>query len=117
MLSYLIRRLAIGALTLLLITFIVFGLIRSMPGTPLTTDIAMLDPSKVISPADYERMKKAYGLDKPWPQAYVQWVGNLLQGDMGRSFTRKRPVSTLIRERMGPTLLLSLSSLLLTYAL
>jgi peptide/nickel transport system permease protein len=117
MLSYIIRRLGIGALTLLLITFIVFGLIRNMPGTPLTMDLAMLDPSKTISKEDYERMKKAYGLDKPWPQAYVQWVGNVVTGDMGRSFTRKRPVSELVIERMGPTLLLSLTSLGITYLL
>ncbi len=117
MLSYIIRRLGIGALTLLLITFIVFGLIRNMPGSPLTMDLAMIDPSKTISEEDYERMKKAYGLDKPWPQAYVQWVGNVVRGDMGRSFTRKRPVTGLVIERMGPTLLLSLTSLGLTYLL
>lgn len=117
MLSYVIRRLGIGALTLLMITFIVFGLIRNMPGSPLTMDLAMLDPSKTISEEDYKRMTKAYGLDKPWPEAYVQWVGNVLRGDMGRSFTRKRPVTQLVLGRMGPTLLLSLTSLGLTYLL
>ena len=46
MVHFLVRRLVIGAFTLLLITFVVFGLIRNMPGTPLTVDLAMMDPSR-----------------------------------------------------------------------
>jgi peptide/nickel transport system permease protein len=45
------------------------------------------------------------------------WIGNLVRGDMGRSISRKEPVSWLIAERVGPTLLLTLSSLVLTYLL
>lgn len=116
MISYVIRRLLIGFVTLLLITFIIFALIRNMPGDPLAMDLSM-DPSKKINPADFERMKAAYGLDMPWPQAYVQWVGNLAHGDMGRSLSRKRPVDEVIGEHVGPTLILSVSSLLLTYLL
>lgn len=117
MLAYLVRRFAIGLITLLIITFIVYGLIRNMPGTPLTTNLAEMDPSKQISEDDLERLMKVYGLDKPWYEAYGVWVANLFQGDMGRSFSRKRPVTELIGERIGPTLLLSLTSLLLTYLL
>jgi len=117
MFSYLVRRLFIGFITLVLITFIIFGLIRNMPGTPISVNMAMIDPGKELNPADVERMKKAYGLDKPWPQAYGLWVKNVFQFDFGRSISRKQPVARLINERMGPTLILSLSSLLLTYLL
>jgi peptide/nickel transport system permease protein len=117
MASYLIRRLLIGSLTLALITFFVYGLIRSMPGTPLTTALGELDPSKTISKADFERMKKTYGLDKPWYQAYFVWVKNLASLDMGTSFSRKVPVSRLIGERIGATLLLTVPSLILAYLL
>ena len=75
MLSYLIRRAFIGLLTLLLITFVIYGLIRHMPGTPLTLDLAETDPSLQIGEADLERMTKLYGLDKPWYQAYFVWLG------------------------------------------
>ena len=115
MVNYLVRRSLLGLLTLWLITFVVFGLIRSMPGTPLTVGLGEMDPSRKVSPEDIERMKKTYGLDKPWPEAYVIWMGNLARLDLGRSFSRKQPVSTLIAERIGPTLLLSLNSLVLTY--
>jgi peptide/nickel transport system permease protein len=116
MLNYVIRRLMIGAFTLLLITFVIFGLIRNMPGSPITLAMGE-DPSRKISAADLERLRKSYGLDKPWPQAYVGWVGQLLQGDLGRSISRKQPVTKLIQERVGPTLLLSLTSILLAYIL
>lgn len=117
MTSYLIRRLLIGFLTLLLITFVIYALIRAMPGTPLTNDMAMLDPGKVLSEKDYERMAAAYGLDKPWYQAYFIWVKNLAQGDLGVSIRFKKPVTTVIGERVGPTLLLSATSLFLMYLL
>jgi peptide/nickel transport system permease protein len=117
MLNYLIRRLFTGLVTLLLITFIIFGLIRNMPGTPLTMDMAEQDPSRRISDADLKRLEKIYGLDKPWTAAYVQWLGNLAHVDMGRSFQEKKPVTTVIGKRIFPTLLLSVTSLSLTYLL
>lgn len=117
MFSFLLRRFALGLLTLLLITFIVYGLIRNMPGSPLTQEMSNLDPSKVMSQEDQQRILKTYGLDKPWYESYAIWVRNLAVGDLGRSFSRKRPVLDLILERLGPTLLLSVSSLILTYVL
>jgi len=117
MLNYLIRRLAIGALTLLLITFVIYGLIRKMPGTPLTVDMAEMDPSKQISPERAKQLAAIYGLDKPWPQAYLHWIGNVARGDLGRSYSRKQPVLKIISERIGPTLLLSIPSLMISYLL
>lgn len=117
MFSYLVRRLLLSVITLLAITFIVYGLIRSMPGTPLTMDMATADPSKMLSPADIKRLERDFGLDKPWYEAYFYWLGEVVQGNLGRSFAQKVPVAKLIGERVGPTLLLSVSSLLLTYIL
>jgi len=115
MAAYLVRRLLIGLLTLWLITFVVFGLIRHMPGTPLQLEGESLDQK--IDPADIERMRKNYGLDLPWHKAYVVWLGNVVRLDLGRSFSQRQPVLKLIGERVGPTLLISLSSLVLTYLL
>jgi peptide/nickel transport system permease protein len=118
MTSYLIRRLGIAAVTLLLITFLVYGLIRAMPGTPVTGDIAQMDPSKQLTPEAIERLNRLYGLDKPWYSAYFVWTKNLLRFDLGVSFTRNmRPVGQLIVERAPATLMLSASSLVLTYLL
>ncbi|TWT91127.1 Glutathione transport system permease protein GsiC [Pseudobythopirellula maris] len=116
MLNYLIRRLMIGAMTLAMITFVIFALVRNMPGTPLTLAEGG-DPSRQMSPESLARLEKLYGLDKPWPQAYVVWIGNLVRGDMGRSISRKEPVAKLIGDRVPATLLLTVTSLVLTYLL
>jgi peptide/nickel transport system permease protein len=100
-----------------LITMFIYGLIRAMPGSPLLVQMSQMDPSRELNEADLERMEKAFGLDKPWYQAYGTWVGNLARRDMGQSLSRKTPVWGLIRERIGPTLLLSISSLALAYVL
>ncbi|WP_442483865.1 ABC transporter permease [Aeoliella sp. SH292] len=124
MIHYIIRRLLLGALTLVLITFLVYALIRFMPGTPLTLNQAVADPSMQMSEADIKRLEKAYGLDKPWYLGYLDWIGKLAsfdgmrpKFDLGRSISRKQPVATLIGERIGNTLILTLSSLVLTYLL
>jgi peptide/nickel transport system permease protein len=115
MASYLLRRLLLGVLTLVAITFIVYGLARNMPGTPLTVQMGESDPSRKLNPEDQERMRRIYGLDRPWPEGYLRWLGNVARGDLGRSFSRKQPVTTLIGERIGPTFLVSGSALLLTW--
>lgn len=118
MVTYLIRRAAIGLVTLTLITFVIYALVRAMPGTPLTTMTATNDPDKGMSKEQEEAMKKRLGLDKPWPIAYCIWLGNVVQGDLGRSIPRNNePVAQLIRARMPATLLLSVTSLALTYLL
>lgn len=114
--TYIFRRLLIGLLTLLLITLIVYGLIRNMPGTPVT-QMELADPSRALSPEDEKMLNKIYGLDRPWYEAYFTWLGNALVGDLGDSFSEKAPVRTVIGRRVGPTLLLSVTSLLLTYFL
>ena len=116
MFHYLIRRIGIGLLTLLLITFLVYGLVRHMPGTPLTADPSMMDPSKQITPEEIVRLEKLYGFDKPWYQAYFVWLNNVVRFDLGKSISQNNvPVSKLIVDRIPATMLLSVSSLVLTY--
>ncbi|MAT73005.1 MAG: peptide ABC transporter permease [Planctomycetaceae bacterium] len=118
MTSYILRRLGIGLLTLLLITCLIYGLLRAMPGSPISADQANVNPSKQISERALNQYKRLYGLDKPWYEAYGTWLGNLVQGDMGRSFKQNnRTVASLILEKLPATLALSVSSLLLTYLL
>ena len=118
MVHYLVRRVLISIATLIMISFLIYALIRHMPGTPLTVDPSMMDPSKQLSEAEIVRLERLYGLDKPWYEAYFVWLRNVLQFDLGRSISQNNaPVAGLIVERMWATLLLSVSSLLLTYLL
>ncbi len=115
--NYLVRRVLLGVLTLWLVTFLVYGLVRSMPGSPLLARMERMDPRRQFRPEELEQMKKIYGLDKPWPVAYWEWLGNVVQFNLGNSFSRYQPVTQVIGERVGPTLLLSGTSLLLGYLL
>jgi peptide/nickel transport system permease protein len=115
MATYLVRRVIFGLLTLVVITCFVYGLARNMPGTPLTVQLGETDPSRKFNPEDLERMKRIYGLDKPWPVGFAQWLSNVARGDLGRSISRKQPVATLIAERIGPTFLISGTALVLAW--
>jgi len=117
MAGYLIRRILLGWLTLLLITMVVFALVRFMPGSPLDTDPAMMNPDKMPSAEDLERIKKAYGLDKPVHEAYWDWLKGLASGDLGISFNEKKPVADVIGSRVWATLLLTVPSLVIAYLL
>lgn len=115
MANYIFRRLMLACLTLLLVTILVFGLMRAMPGSPLTLNLE--DTSRELRKEDIEQLKEQYGLNKPWYVAYVHWLGDLATGDLGDSFLTHKDVTVVIGERIGPTLLLSLTSMLLTYVL
>jgi peptide/nickel transport system permease protein len=115
MLNYLVRRILLGVLTLFFVTIIVYGLIRNIPGTPLTI-YENSDPNRTIRGEDLEIMKKAFKLDLPWHIAYFHWLYDFVfKGSMGTSIRYRTPVMSVIGERIGPTLLLSVSSILLTY--
>jgi peptide/nickel transport system permease protein len=115
--NFLARRLLLGLLTLWAATFLVYMLIRGMPGDPLMARMERLSPGKTVKFEDYERWKKICGLDKPPVEAYFYWLGNLLHLNFGNSLSRYQPVTEVIGERIGPTLLLSGTSLLLGYLL
>jgi peptide/nickel transport system permease protein len=115
--NYLVRRLLLGVLTLWLVTFLVYGLIRSMPGDPTLVRMERMAPGKTIRSEDLAQMRKIYGLDKPWPVAYWAWLSNVVRFNLGNSFSRYQPVTEVISERVAPTLLLSGTSLLLGYLL
>ncbi len=117
MATYLIRRALIAILTLWLITFLVYGLIRAMPGDALTVNREMLGPGQNLNEDDIKQARAIFGLDKPWYTAYWDWLGKLMRGDLGRSFNQKIAVSEVIGDRIGNTLLLSVTSLVLAYLL
>ncbi len=115
--NYLARRLLLALVTLWAVTFLVYMLVRLMPGSPLLARMEHLAPGKRPCAEDMKQMEKIYGLDKSPVVAYFGWLGNVLQLNLGNSFSRYQPVTQVIGERIGPTLLISGSSLLLGYLL
>jgi peptide/nickel transport system permease protein len=115
--NYLVRRLLLGLFTLFAVTFLVYMLVRYMPGDPLLARMERMSPGKTMRAEDREQMQRIYGLDKSPAIAYFGWLGNVLRLNFGNSFSRYQPVTQVIGERIGPTLLLSGTSLMLGYLL
>jgi len=111
---FLLKRVLIAIPTLLLISVLVFAVIQLQPGGFLEN---MLDDPRV-SRQTVEHIRAQYGLDQPvWAQ-YLNWLKNIvLHGDFGFSFLNNRPVSGLIWERMGWTVLLAVLTILATWAI
>lgn len=109
MARYILRRL-IQAIPLLLgVSILIFVIIHAAPGSP--TD-RFINPR--ISPADIARISANLGLDQPVYVQYFKWLWSLVHLDLGVSFVSTQRVTAMIAERMGATLLLTGSAILLS---
>ena len=113
MLRFTVSRILESIPLLILLSFLVFSLFRSIPGDYLSE--MEMDPT--ISRQSVEKLRQDYGLDKPLVQQYWHWVTQLLRGNLGYSFAQRRPASELILERTVGTLSLTFAALVLTLAL
>ena len=119
MLPYITKRFLLMIPTLIAISIVTFIVINLPPGDFVDRLVAQRRGSgEVVSPTEAASMRKVYGLDAPLTVQYVRWIsGILLRGDFGTSFRWQLPVNTLIWERLGLTVVLSLSSLIFIWAL
>lgn len=118
MLTFMIRRLGYMLVTLALVSVLTFIIIQLPPGDYLSSMVAGMSAEGVqVNQAFVEGMRERYGLGEPFYIQYWKWISSiLLRGDFGQSFEWNRPVATLIYERMGLTLVLSISTLLFIWA-
>ncbi len=100
--NYFIQRLLSAIPVVLGITVIVFFIISLIPGDPATAILG-----SYATPENVKILNEQLGLDKGLVQRYFIWLGNLIQGDLGRSFALNRPVLDEIIERFNATLILS----------
>ncbi|WP_395646299.1 ABC transporter permease [Terricaulis sp.] len=114
--AFILRRLAISAVTLFAISIVSFVVIQLPPGDFVSSYVAQLAQTGAVgSGEDLEQLRADYGLDQPMIVRYWHWFGNVLQGDFGWSLDWGRPVGGLIAERMPLTLMLSLGALFLSW--
>ena len=111
---YIVKRVLQGLLTLLLASALSFAIIQLTPGGFL----ALLDLNPKISQETKEQYIALFGLKDPPIVQYVKWLWQVVtQFNFGLSFTYFRPVSSLLLERIPATLLMSLTSIILTWAI
>jgi peptide/nickel transport system permease protein len=106
-LEFLVRRACISALTLLLISLIVFTGVRMIPG----------DPARVLAGTDadaagIEEIREKYGLNAPLPLQYLRWLGLAVRGDLGESIRTRTSVAWTVAIKLPITIELTLLSLL-----
>jgi ABC-type dipeptide/oligopeptide/nickel transport system permease component len=110
--SLLLRRLVMAVPTLLGVAVVVFVLVRIVPGDP----VAMM-VSGEATPADIAQMRALYGLDRPIPEQFLLFAGQLVRGDFGVSISLHQDVLRLVLERLPATLELAFAALLIAVVL
>ena len=109
MLTFLLKRLGLVLPTFLGITLLVFSLIRLIPGDP----VEALSGERGMTTERYERLLNEFGLDRPLPVQYADYVWRALHGDLGASTITHEPVFAEFSARFPATIELSLCAMLL----
>jgi peptide/nickel transport system permease protein len=105
--TFVVRRLAIGAVLLGLVSVLVFAGTQVLPG-----DAASAILGRSATPAQKAIYRKQLGLDEPLPQQYWRWMSHVLRGDLGKSVANQVPVTSFIAARAGKSLILALATLI-----
>jgi peptide/nickel transport system permease protein len=106
--SYLARRVFQGLLVLWLVSLLTFSLVRILPGDAI---IMQLDQAAAPTPEVLARARQELGIDRPLLAQYRTWMGGVLQGDLGRSLTTRRPVMPELLRRVNLTCHLAVLSM------
>ncbi len=109
--SYLAKRLLQMPLVLVVVTITIFVIIRLTPGDPIQIMLGMQ-----TSPEAVAALRAEFRLDEPWHMQYIYWLGDLLQGDFGRSIRMNTPILQLLAERLPISLSLAFSAMLFAVA-
>ena len=109
MLRFLVTRLLATIPVLLVVAVTVFLLLRLTPGDP-----AAVIAGDIATTEQIEQIRASLGLNKSIPAQFAIWAGNALRGDLGESFFFKKQVAELVADRVGPTLALATTTMLLS---
>lgn len=108
MAKYILKRIIAAIPTLIVVSVLIFGLIRFIPGSP--AQVMLGDDA---TPDEIAAMEVKLGLDQPIVVQYAKWMGGALTGDLGDSIYYHAPVLKIITERLEPTWLLVVYSILI----
>jgi peptide/nickel transport system permease protein len=114
MYSYIMRRLAFGAITILGVSVIVFLIMRVMPGDPLTAIFGPEGMTK-LTPAQRASYMEELGLADPLVVQYFRWMGDIATGEFGRSFFRAESVGDMVMRRGPLTAQIGILSVILSW--
>jgi peptide/nickel transport system permease protein len=111
-----LQRLGLGALTLFIVSVVIFVLVLALPG-----DFAKAILGQAATPETVAAFQKEIGIDKPAPERYVNWIAGAVQGEFGNSYTSRvgytRTVAEIIMPRLRNTLFLGLMTAMIAVPL
>jgi peptide/nickel transport system permease protein len=112
MLAYIAKRLLATIPVMAVVAIFVFAMLRMTPGDP-----ASIIAGAAATTQDVDAIRARLGLDRPLLAQFVVWIGNMATGDFGESFFFKKQVAELVADRIEPTLMLSLTTMILSIAI
>jgi peptide/nickel transport system permease protein len=116
-LRFTVRRLAIGLLTIWVISVLSFVIIQLPPGDFVSNYVVRLQRTGGASPEAAERLRAAYGLDRPLYVQYAKWMDQVLHGQFGMSFDWNKPVKEVIGDRLPLTLVISVAATIFIFVI
>lgn len=105
MLRFFVRRLILIILTLFVVSVAIFAITQVLPG-----DVAQMILGRGATPQDLEIIRHKLGLDRPAYLQYLEWVGRIVQGDLGDSLYLQRPIAGILQDRLVNSLILAVFS-------
>ncbi len=118
MLTYIIRRLFAGLLTIWAASVLSFLVIQLPPGDYVTAYVANLQASgTTVGAQEAAALRQQYGLDRPLYVQYAKWMGLMLRGNFGTSMEYNRPVREVIGDRLPLTMVVSMAAVLLIWGI
>lgn len=107
--KYILRRAVTSIALLVLSSVVIFLVLRVIPGDPTITKLG--GSIKGVDPRALKEIRHQLGLDRSLPAQYLHWVGGVVRGDFGNSYFSQFPVATLVGERIGATIELSVMAM------
>lgn len=115
--KYVAKRILMFIPTIIIISFVIFFVMQLPKGDYVSSYVARMQAEgEVFTEADIQALRHQYGLDKNWVLRYCDWVWKIVsKGDFGYSFAYGRPVWSVIMDRLGLTIAVSLTIMIFTY--
>ena len=108
MLRFLTVRLSLIVVTLVVVSIGIFVVTEILPG-----DVATKMLGQFATEQNTKNLREQLGLDRPAPVRYLSWIGGVVRGDFGDSLVQRRPISDIVRHRLGPSLYLAVFAFLI----
>ncbi|MFV0520646.1 MAG: ABC transporter permease [Lachnospirales bacterium] len=111
--KYLLKRILHLIPVLIIVSIVMFGITKLMPGDPVTAIIGEAE----VTPQKVEQIRALYGLDKSYPEQYAMWIERSIKGDFGDSVQYRQPVTEVMGNRIMNSFILNITAIVIALAI